>query len=339
VHLDRPADGSRDTTEVGPYDFWAAAGPYLLSAGTLNSRYYAPTQRIEVTGPTTEDSPFEITVLENARLEIVIEPAAGDPPPNPLEPKYIVQLSDRFWEVDAEDVNYLPPHDKAKVRVELGEQTFVFPVGAVNDGVRKATVSLPGAKQLRFPELKGEFVAYLLWDWDRVGALDWEDTPPTQWTLSSRELRIVDAAGQPIKHAWASVHPTPFVPGHEFNEGERNDGVERSEYFRDRAWVQFGGSSDFPTRYVQLEGNGPYLVQFGSAEIEIDMRAYGESAVICDSERHILREEPQTTFTHLDAGPHTLMIGATGFVPQIHRVILKKGETRRITPKLRAREP
>ena len=58
--------------------------------------------------------------------------------------------------------NHLPPDIRATLRVELGSETFIFPISPARNGERTVRVRLPGRKELRFPELAGEFHAEVL---------------------------------------------------------------------------------------------------------------------------------------------------------------------------------
>ncbi|MEE8105759.1 MAG: hypothetical protein V3T86_09520 [Planctomycetota bacterium] len=389
VHLDRPSDGRRFSSADGaPYEIEVEAGRYEVSAGEQGSRYFGSPRAVEITGPTA----LEVTVQEHARLNIVSVQGAGAAPPQPPDVKFTVQLPDRFWGVDAHNSNYLPAHSRATLRAEVGEETYLCDIAEPIDGVREARIHLPGAKQLRFPELEGEFAAYILWDTTDVGALDLTvpgtdlevalgsrvDTPPTLWTVAvgnrwlvvrhpkkgraikeldlpwewaepilirdlqfqpnvQRELRVLGGAGKPVKDFWFSVRDDISPPGHGWaNDDDNVNGVARSALFRDGAWVKIHGGGSAP-QHAQLKGNGPYVVQLGSAKLEIDLSAYEEAEIVLIGREDRAGADTQVVLTHLEAGPHTLLIGATGFVPQIHRIELKEGETRTITPTLRKR--
>ena len=133
-------------------------------------------------------------------------------------------------------------------------------------------------------------------------------------------------------------------PGYDWSETEDQatdaDGFYRSALLRDGAWVRvphFDPQGVGRPRWVQLEGAGPYEVRLGSASIEVDLNGYEEAAVLLGGWTTEPYGSGPIVLENLDAGPYTLLIGATGHVTQIHRIILKHGEHRTIVPRLRKR--
>jgi hypothetical protein len=95
------------------------------------------------------------------------------------------------------------------------------------------------------------------------------------------------------------------------------------------------------TNYRVLEGPGPYVLYPGDATIEL---ALGDlDGAVCWVDGEGFRADRRVggpgalVIRGLDAGPHTLLVGAPGRRPKAIRVVLAPAETRRITVALKRR--
>lgn len=323
VHLDRVSDGRR-YTNAGK----VPSGEYVVSAGDTFSRYVATPRRW--TGE------HRIPVVEQPRLRVK----------NHGEERMAVVANGRMKGVPdkGERPLHLPADARAVVRVKTDVEHF-FPVGPARDGVREATVLLPKPTRVVLPKLDDDVIVFPP-DWDNERAFEtWRtgllrivllhDTlgvaryefrarpgrtvrlPKPRW-VAPAQVRVLDPDGGENEAPWVTPvlgRGTPYWeaeiprPGMTVRIG---DGVH-------------GGDQPYVSFVHELEGNGPFTVQFGTCGIDIP----GPSTVVIDGDR---RWGNPVRLRGIRPGWHTLLVQPEkkkGFAMRIH---LKPGETRVIEP-------
>jgi len=171
-----------------------------------------------------------------------------------------------------------------------------------------------------------------------------------------REVRVERADGTPLEDATVTFleRGSPQGPGWEAEDWAQTGapGVVASVAARAGACVVVS-HPQYLTTWRVLEGDGPYTVRFGDAAVEIELGRVGpEPTLVVDGCSIRSYELKQRVGQHtdddlvlrgtvrlagLDAGPHTVLVGATDRFVEVRRIVLAAGETRRIAPVLRER--
>lgn len=141
-----------------------------------------------------------------------------------------------------------------------------------------------------------------------VSVLDSDGTPP-----GDVHVEVVQGLG-----GWwpYTIEPTSMLTGWEFQPGTCVRLVRE----------------DHATNYRVLKGKSPFVLRLGSGTLDLRLAA-GRPVCWVDGQgfRGISREDDhRLVIRGLDAGPHTLVVGAPGRKGKVLRVVFNEGETRRI---------
>ena len=149
-----------------------------------------------------------------------------------------------------------------------------------------------------------------------------------------RELRVLFASGTVAEGAEVALWTESIDPiWRRYVKRDLTvfeDEVPHSPWFRDGASVRIGyRDSDYVPRVLVLRGDGPYTMRWGDCSLFVDVGPEAASpAVWIDGEMMRRFERGLCRLRGLDAGPHTLIVGAHGRMSKIVRVVLKRGESR-----------
>jgi hypothetical protein len=356
IHFDSLADGRRLSFDWDPGDphVRVPLGVYRVSGGHPWSSHAAPAVRADLRG--SRDVTLEAREQPSLELPALPEGAVAR-----------IVLEDESWVVKAGEDDYLPATARAWLRVDVGRTPCTFPIGPERDGLRRAEVRLPGRKLIRVPGLDEGLEAGLVGEEAEIAG-DLETGPAglatyavgEQWlelehpgrghavvkldlpfeaatvepdcTLTPWpepvELRVLLDDGTPV----VGAHVTVLDEERDFpDEPDETDstGTLRRRSFRDGLSLRIF-REDAVFSWARLSGEPPYEVRLGTAVLTVDCEGLESPACVLDGFAYESDEGP-IVLRGVAAGEHTLVVGAAGREARAYGIVLRRGETRRIT--------
>lgn len=148
------------------------------------------------------------------------------------------------------------------------------------------------------------------------------------------ELRVLLDDGTPVADADVQVLDDAEPPGcldapDEPSETDGN-GILRRRWLRDGLHVRIT-REDCVWSWATLSGSPPYEVRLGSAVLEVDAGDLESPACVLDGVAYDRPAEGMIVLRGVAAGEHTLVVGANGRKARAYGIVLREGDTRRIT--------
>jgi hypothetical protein len=376
IHFDRLADGRRLSFDWDPDDpsVRVPLGTYLVSAGYPWSSPVAAPVRVDLRArreielvaraQPTLDLP-DLPEPATARIVLEDESWMVEAP----EPAYLPATVRAWLRVDLGRTPYtfaIGPEREGVRRadVRLPGRKFIRVPGLeeglsagligeaaeVTDGPEPHDVQIGSAGlatyavgeqwlQLAHPE-KGYAVVKL--DLPFAAATVEPDCTLTPWPAPV-ELSVLLDDGTPVAGADIHVLDDAEPPGclatpEEPSETDEH-GILRRRWLRDGLHMRITrDDGDCVWSWARLSGEPPYEVRLGSAVVEVDVAGLESAACVIDGFAWSA-EGGTIVLRGLEAGPHTLLVGAEGREGVAYRRVLRPGERRRLKPTHPPRPP
>jgi hypothetical protein len=159
------------------------------------------------------------------------------------------------------------------------------------------------------------------------------------------ELRVVLDDGTPAAGARVTILDRDVAPSRclalpeEPSEADADaEGIVRLRWLCDGLHLRIDRGDALPS-WARLAGDPPYEVRLGTAAIEVVVEGLESPGGVIDGVAWGPEDPPwlprhPITLRGLAEGPHTLIVGAEGRKALAYRLVLRRGETRRIVPVL-----
>jgi hypothetical protein len=372
IHFDSLADGRRRSSWRDPddLDVRVPLGVHLVGAGLPWSEYVAPRVRVDLRARRD----IEITLLpqpaldlpelpEEATAHVVLEDRSWEVRAG--EPAHLPAAARAWLRVDLGPASYTFPIGPERNGVRRADVRLpgrkIIRVPGLEDGLQAELAGEDASIASREEEGDIEVgsaglatyavgeqwlqLAHPRRGWGLVkldlpfeAATIEPDCTLTPWPAPV-EMRVARDDGTPVPGAYVRIRDEAEPPGCFLvpDEPSRTDGngVLRRRWLRDGLHVRI--DTEDGSAWARLRGPPPYEVRLGSAAVELDLQGLESPAGALDG---MLWEADGDSISlrGLSAGPHVLIVGASGRRAAAYGLLLRPGETRRIRPPLPARE-